>query len=170
MTVAHDGLEGLMAIVRETPDLILCSINLPDMTGFEMLERLSELTPRFGRIPIVCVTRLASRDEELKCRQLGADDYVSTPIDFDRLAFIISARLAGVTRSALLGNFVELSSRENQVLTLAARGNTSIEIARRLRVSKRTIDFHIDNARKKLHAATRTEAVLKAASSGLIKL
>jgi DNA-binding CsgD family transcriptional regulator len=36
-------------------------------------------------------------------------------------------------------------------------------------LSKRTIDFHIDNARIKLRAATRTEAVIKAAAGGLIK-
>ena len=42
-------------------------------------------------------------------------------------------------------------------------------IARRLRLSKRTVDFHIDNARDKLGAATRTEAAIKASAGGLIK-
>ena len=62
-----------------------------------------------------------------------------------------------------------LNHREIQVLTLVARGNTSTVIARKLKLSKRTVDFHINNARIKLHATTRTEAVIKAAAGGLIK-
>jgi DNA-binding CsgD family transcriptional regulator len=54
------------------------------------------------------------------------------------------------------------------VLTWVARGKTSAEIARKLRLSKRTVDFHVDNARIKLQAATRTEAVIKATAGGLI--
>jgi DNA-binding CsgD family transcriptional regulator len=44
-----------------------------------------------------------------------------------------------------------------------ARGKTSADIAKITGLSKRTIDFHLDNARVKLGAATRTEAALKAA-------
>jgi DNA-binding CsgD family transcriptional regulator len=54
-------------------------------------------------------------------------------------------------------------------LTWAARGKTSAEIAKILDLTKRTVDFHIDNARGKLGAATRTEAVLKAATGRLIE-
>ena len=43
------------------------------------------------------------------------------------------------------------------------------KIGRKLRLSKRTVDFHIDNARVKLGAATRTGAAIKAAAGGLIK-
>lgn len=115
------------------------------------------------------LTAFANRDNELKGRRLGADDYVTKPIDFERLVYIINARLAGVARTKLLPKPVKLNDREIEVLTLVARGKTSAEIARKLRLSKRTVDFHIDNARVKLRAATRTEAVVKAANSGLIK-
>jgi DNA-binding CsgD family transcriptional regulator len=54
-------------------------------------------------------------------------------------------------------------------LTWAARGKTSAEIASILGLSKRTVDFHLDNARGKLNAATRTEAVIKAATGRLIE-
>jgi DNA-binding NarL/FixJ family response regulator len=167
--IAYGGPEGLLAIMKATPDLVLCDISMPGMTGFEVLERLKEFAPRLGRIPFVFLTALADRDTELKGRRLGADDYVSKPIDFDRLVFIINARLAGVARTKLLPRLMKLNDREIEVLTWAARGKKSSEIARKLRLSKRTIDFHIDNARIKLRAATRTEAVIKAAAGGLIK-
>jgi DNA-binding NarL/FixJ family response regulator len=117
----------------------------------------------------VFLTALADRDTELKGRRLGADDYVTKPIDYERLVFIINARLDGVARTKLSPRLVKLNAREIEVLTWVTRGKTSIEIARKLRLSKRTVDFHVDNARIKLRAATRTEAATKVVTSGLIK-
>src|SRR5581483_4127805 len=158
--VAHDGHEGLTAILKDAPDLVLCDINMPLMSGFELLERLVSLAPRFSRMPFVFLTALADRDSELKGRRLGADDYVTKPIDFDLLATIITARLAGVARTELWPKAVGLNDREVECLTWAARGKTSTEIAQILDLTKRTVDFHIDNARGKLGATTRTEAVI----------
>jgi DNA-binding CsgD family transcriptional regulator len=52
--------------------------------------------------------------------------------------------------------------------TWVARGKTSAEIAQILGLTRRTVDFHIDNARTTLGAATRTQAVIKAATGRLI--
>ncbi len=169
VTVAHDGRDGLAAILRIMPDLVLSDISMPAMSGFELLERLIALAPRFSRMPFVFLTALTDRDNELKGRQLGADDYVTKPIDFDVLATIIDARLAGVARTGLWPASVALNDREIEVLTWVARGKTSMEIAQILGLTKRTIDFHTDNARAKLGAATRTEAAIKAATGRLIE-
>lgn len=169
VTLAYDGNEGLAAILRTMPDLVLSDISMPAMSGFEVLERLTALTPRFSKMPFVFLTALTDRDNELKGRQLGADDYVVKPIDFDLLATIIAARLSGVARIGLWPKTVVLNEREIEVLTWAARGKTSAEIAKIVDLTKRTVDFHIDNARAKLGAATRTEAVLKAATGRLIE-
>jgi len=169
VTLAHDGREGLAAILRIMPDLVLSDISMPAMSGFELLESLIALAPRFAKMPFVFLTALTDRDNELKGRQLGADDYVTKPIDFDMLAAIIAARLAGVARTGLWPKAIALNDREVEVLTWAARGKTSAEIAKILDLTKRTVDFHIDNARGKLGAATRTEAVLKAATGRLIE-
>lgn len=169
VAVAHDGREGLEAILRTMPDLVLSDISMPVMSGFELLERLVGLAPRFSRMPFVFLTALTDRNNELKGRNLGADDYVTKPIDFDLLVAIISARLAGVARTGLWPKTVALNEREVEVLTWAGRGKTSMEIAKILGLTKRTIDFHIENARGKLGAATRTEAVIKAATGRLIE-
>ena len=168
VTIAGDGREGFAAILKDMPDLVLSDISMPVMSGFEVLERLTVLAPRFRNMPFVFLTALSDRDNELRGRQLGADDYVTKPIDFDVLATIITARLAGVARMELWPKLVDLNDREVEALTWVARGKTSAEIAQILGLSKRTIDFHIDNARSKLGAATRTEAVIKAADGGLI--
>jgi DNA-binding NarL/FixJ family response regulator len=169
VSIASDGQEGFLAILKERPDLVLCDIGVPIMSGFEVLERLTEIAPHLGRIPFVFITALADRESELKGRRLGADDYVTKPIDFDILATIINARLAGVARTRLGAKLVRLNDREIETLTWVARGKTSAEIARKLGVVKRTVDFHVDNARIKLGAATRTEAVMKAVAAGLIE-
>jgi DNA-binding response OmpR family regulator len=169
VTIAQDGQQGFVEVLKEKPDLVLCNTNIPTMSGFEVLERLTEIAPRFGRIPFIFLTALADRDNELKGRRLGADDYVTKPIDFEMLAAIVDARLAGVARTKLGPKLVKLNDREIQTLTLVARGKTSAQISRKLGMVKRTVDFHIDNARTKLGAATRTQAVIKAAATGLIK-
>jgi len=167
--IAHDGREGFASILKNMPDLVLSDISMPVMSGFELLERLIALAPRFSQMPFVFLTALTDRDNELKGRRLGADDYVTKPIDFDVLATIITARLAGVARTELWPKLIELSDREVETLTWAARGKTSAEIAEILGITKRTVDFHVDNARTKLGAPTRTAAVIKAAAGRLIE-
>lgn len=169
VTLAHDGRAGFAAILKSTPDLVLSDISMPVMSGFELLERLAAVVPRFGNMPFVFLTALTDRDNELKGRQLGADDYVTKPIDFDVLEAIIKARLARVARAEIWPQAVELNDREIETLTWAARGKTSAEIARLLSLSKRTVDFHIENARTKLGVSTRIQAAVKAATGRLIE-
>jgi DNA-binding response OmpR family regulator len=166
---AHDGHAGLAAILGGHPDLVLCDISMPVMSGFEVLERLTDMAPRFHNVPFVFLTALTDRDMQLKGRQLGADDYVTKPIDFDLLAAIIAARLARVARNQIWPQQISLSEREVESLTWAARGKTSDEIALILGLSKRTVDFHIDNARAKLGVSTRIQAVVKAVAGKLIE-
>jgi DNA-binding response OmpR family regulator len=93
---AHDGREGFEAILKHRPDLVLCDVSMPVMSGFEVLERLNEIAPKGGRIPFVFLTAMTEREDEMRSRRLGADGYVVKPVDFDTLNAIIHARLAGI--------------------------------------------------------------------------
>jgi DNA-binding CsgD family transcriptional regulator len=75
--------------------------------------------------------------------------------------------LVAAKRSTDPGDF-RLTERELEVLTWAARGKSSTNIAVILRISDRTVNFHIDNARRKLGVATRIQAAVKCAVLGLI--
>jgi DNA-binding response OmpR family regulator len=169
VSAAYDGREGLDAIMKEPPDLVLADISLPVMSGFEVLQHVTAAQARFRNMPFVFLTALADRDNELKGWQLGADDYVTKPVDFDLLDAVLKARLARVQRPEVRSKAVQLAEREVETLTWAARGKTSAEIALILGLSKRTVDFHLDNARTKLGVATRTQAVMKAATTQLIE-
>jgi DNA-binding response OmpR family regulator len=173
VNVAHDGQVGLQRLRDSPPDLVLADVNMPIMSGFEVLEQLTANESPLARIPFVFLTALADRDNELKGWRLGADDYVTKPVDFDVLAALIGARLAragmGTARmEAPAKTATALGKREVETLTWAARGKTSAEIAQILGLSKRTVDFHIENARGKLGVATRMQAVVKAATEQLI--
>jgi len=102
--LADNGRDGYFAILKAPPDLVLCDISMPTVSGFDILERLtaaerlSAAGPRFHNMPFIFLTALTDRDVELKARRLGADDFVTKPIDFDQLDAIIAARLAGIAR------------------------------------------------------------------------
>jgi DNA-binding NarL/FixJ family response regulator len=119
-------------------------------------------------MPFVFLTALCDRETELMAWRLGADDYVTKPVDFEVLGALIEARLRRVPRVERQPMRTDLVQRELETLTWAARGKTSAEIAEILGLSKRTVDFHIERARGKLGVATRVQAVMKATSGQLI--
>ena len=169
VSMAYDGEQGFQAILAKQPDIVLADISMPVLSGFDLLERLTAIAPRFSSMPFLYLTALSDRANELKGRQLGADDYITKPVDFDILIAIITARLARVARTAVWPRRVNLTEREVETLTWAARGKTSSEIAQILGLTKRTVDFHIDNARVKLNTTTRMHAAVKAAAGQLIE-
>jgi DNA-binding NarL/FixJ family response regulator len=167
--LAHDGGVGLDAILRSPPHLVLADVNMPVMSGFDLLRHVTTLEPRFTRMPFIFLTALADHDNELRGWQLGADDYVTKPVDFDLLAAVIASRLTRVARSAVWPRLIDLGERERETLTWAARGKTFAEIGEILGLSRRTVEFHLDNARRKLGVPTRTQALIKAAIGQLIE-
>jgi DNA-binding response OmpR family regulator len=166
--IAHNGIDGLSAIIKEPPDLVLCDIGMPGMSGFELLESLTAMEPRFDRMPFVFLTALGDHESEIRGWALGADDYLTKPVDYDVLAAVITARLAQVARNVVWPKRVDLREHEVETLTWAARGKTFWEISQILGISKRTVEFHLENARRKLGVATRTQALIKAATGQLI--
>lgn len=168
VVVARDGREGLAILRDRGADLVLCDINMPEMSGSEVLEELNS-TNDAAASPFIFLTGLGDLESERAGRKLGADDYVKKPVDFDILHAIIDARLAGVARRRLAGGASDpLSDREREALAWAARGKTFEEVAEIMRISRRTVEFHLDNARNKLGVGSRIEAAVKAAVLRLI--
>ena len=126
VAVAHNGRTGLSMLQEMKVDLVLADVNMPEMSGFEVLERLNEISGDLAKVPFIFVTGLSDYESEIAGRTLGADDYVKKPIDFDILQTIIDARLAGVARLRLGKRMgVTMSDREIEALTWVARGKIS---------------------------------------------
>ncbi|MFZ5693436.1 MAG: response regulator [Pseudomonadota bacterium] len=167
VTTASTGQEGLAAL-QSRPDLVLCDIDLPDVTGFEILEKIRSASLMPLGVPFIFLTAFSQRAHQLQARQLGCDDYVTKPIDFELLIAIIRHRLAAAEKGAEKSEF-RLTEREIQVLTWVARGKSSADIATILEISERTVNFHLDNAMRKAGVATRVQAAVKCALLGLIE-
>jgi DNA-binding NarL/FixJ family response regulator len=166
--LAPDGEHGLAAILANRPDLVLCDVRMPRMTGFELLEKVAAAGQHFADLPFVFLTALVDRDSELIGRRLGADDYLIKPVDFEMLGVVVENRLRranGVTSS---DSGLFLTDREKEVLAWVGRGKTSSEIAIILGLSERTVNFHCDQAVKRLDVTNRTQAVAKAIIAHLI--
>lgn len=77
---AVDGIEGMEAIARDNPDLILLDIMMPRMSGFEVCRRLKE-DPATADIPVVMVTALNELGDIERAVAAGTDDFLSKPIN-----------------------------------------------------------------------------------------
>lgn len=75
LTLAYNGEEGMSALGKEVPDIILLDIMMPKMNGIEMLKNV-RADQRLKDIPVVMLTNLGDRPEDIqKCKDMGASDY-----------------------------------------------------------------------------------------------
>ncbi len=94
LLVAQDGKEAIEALMRlkesgsRIPDLILLDINLPDISGIDLLTRLKD-DSRLCRIPVVMLTGSNVDDDIQKSYDLGASTYLVKPISKDALMLVI---------------------------------------------------------------------------------
>jgi len=95
---AVNGREGMEAIAQHKPDLVLCDITMPEMNGYEMLTALRDNHPELADLPFVFLSALADRKDIIAGQQLGADDYVTKPVDFGMLLAMVESRLRQVVR------------------------------------------------------------------------
>lgn len=107
---AGDGKEGLEMILEHSPDLVTCDINMPRLNGKELLRELRDNHPQFAQMPFLFLTAYATRAHMIEGIQLGVDDYITKPVDFDLLIAKIHQRLLQVK------NIVARKNRE--LLTL----------------------------------------------------
>lgn len=90
---AANGRAGLEHIRDHPPDLILCDVMMPEMTGFELLGELRK-EPGLARIPFVFITASAEKDDISRGLDLGAADYVTKPFNLVTLADLVRRRLS----------------------------------------------------------------------------
>ncbi|MBL6785636.1 MAG: response regulator [Rickettsiales bacterium] len=92
---ASDGEEAYTKYIANKPDIILCDINMPKMNGHQFLEKISSDFPeRKNQIPFIFLTALGQKNDFIKGLDLGADEYVIKPIDFEVLLSMINSKLA----------------------------------------------------------------------------
>ncbi len=89
---ADDGPSGLRMVQKETPDLILIDINLPEIDGYEVTTQLRQLES-LSNTPIVALTANVLKGDRERCLNAGCEGYIQKPIDVDLLPAQIAAFL-----------------------------------------------------------------------------
>jgi len=77
---AENGKDGLQLIKSDDPDIILLDIQLPDMKGTEICQKLRTID-RFKDTPILAVTSFAMKGDRLRILEAGFNDYISKPLN-----------------------------------------------------------------------------------------
>ena len=180
---AGDGAEALRLVETHQPDVAVLDIRMPEVTGVEATRRIKE---RFPQVRVLVLTAYDDDPYVFALLQAGADGYVLKTASGDELVHAVRAvhqggtalspeiaskvvRQATSRRPEGAADQVEpLTSRELEVLRLAARGLTNRAIGHKLGISHRTVQGHLANIYGKLGVSSRTEAVTEALRLGWI--
>jgi DNA-binding NarL/FixJ family response regulator len=177
---ASNGKEACELIEQFKPDVAVLDIQMPLMSGIEVTRWIRSNHLSIG------ILVLTAYDEEPYVQavlQAGSNGYVLKTAEPQEiiegvrdvfhgksvldvtLAQKLIAKLSGKTETQLIE---PLTDRELQILTLTAKGFTNKAIGKQLGISDRTVQNHLANIFQKLNAESRTEAVMRAVSLGLI--
>ncbi len=177
---AGDGQQALDLVGSLKPDVLLCDIRLPIMNGIDVVRQAKDHS--LGTRSVV----LSAHDEDdyvLEAMGAGASGYLLKTMDANRLPEAVRRAHSGETVlyppvseqfSRLLGGSSKavkqepLTSREREILSLAAQGSRNQDIAERLGLSVRTVEGHFARIFVKLAVSSRLEAVRVAITRGMV--
>ena len=181
---AADGDEGLSAIRRERPDVVLLDVRMPNKNGLDVLR---ELQAAGSSPPAILLTTFDDDEVLLEGMKAGARGYLLKDVSLEQLTDAIRTVARGgtflrpaVTERVLRGlehirrDFDALSppdpltKREVEILRLMAGGYSNREIAEALGTAEGTVKNHSSSILSKLGVRDRTRAVLKALELGYI--
>lgn len=177
---ASNGLEACAAVEKAPPDVAVLDIQMPGRSGIEVARWMRVNAPAVG------VLILTAYDDEPYVQAVlnsGAHGYVLKTASPEEIVAavqdvyqgktvldsLLERRFNGRLPQAELGGLSEpLTDRELEILGLAGRGLTNKAIGAQLFISDRTVQNHLAHIFQKLQAASRTEAVMRAVSLGLL--
>lgn len=181
---ALDGNEAISLCKKLNPDVVLMDLRMPNMDGLTAIEKLRVEQPH---IAVVILTTFNEDDLMLRGLQAGARGYLLKDTDRNTLFDTIRAAARGETLlkpeimarvlaqanvsstvEIKTNDLVNLTEREQEVLTAVARGERSKEIAIQLGISERTVKAHLASIYNKLGVDSRAAAIAVAAQKGLL--
>jgi DNA-binding NarL/FixJ family response regulator len=180
-----DGNRWEFDIKRSNPDVVLMDIEMPGLNGIEVTQLITE---KFPDIKILIQTVFNDSDKIFRALCAGASGYIlkNDPphkyIEAINEVYNGGAPVSATVAKKLLGFFTNkniilvapgnidylLSDREKELLKLMVEGHNYKDIAGKAFISYETVRTHVKHIYKKLHVASRSEAVMKAIQQGIL--
>lgn len=113
------GEDALRKLNEFKPDLILLDIEMPGMDGFEVIEKI-KAQPEYDQIPVIFLTAKADQENEIKCFNAGAVDFIMKPFVPEIMKVRINSALQFSTLLYSFETEVSRKTRENEALTFQA--------------------------------------------------
>jgi len=183
---ASDGLEILGKLKTLSPDVVLMDISMPTMNGIEATMRIRH---DGGGTKVLVLTQYDHEEYIKRVMQAGASGYILKSAIADELLRGIRAVHRGeqfftpAVSRVMVDSYIKqatgvpadprsdtLTNREREILQLIAEGNTNHQIAQRLFISVRTVEFHRANIIEKLGVHDTASLVKKAIQMKLISI
>ncbi|MBL8033724.1 MAG: response regulator transcription factor [Leptospiraceae bacterium] len=121
VTDAATGSEGVDAVVKQKPDLVMLDLNLPDGYGLEVLKKIRE----FSDVPVIVLSVKDQEADKIALLEAGADDYITKPFGMGELLARIRAILRRNTVASLQPNFksgaLEINYAAREVLVAGTK-------------------------------------------------
>lgn len=174
---ASGGHEAVALVDALVPDLVLMDLRMAEGDGVEATKIITHDHPQ---VRVVVLTTYDNDQDILRAIEAGASGYLLKDIDPSELVKSVRSAARGETvlapsvASTLVGRVhrhtttTPLSSREREVLRLAAEGLTNAAIGSKLFVSEATVKTYLSRAFDKLGVSDRTSAVRRAFETGLL--
>jgi len=172
---AATGGEALERFFELRPDVALVDLQLPDMSGFDLIKKIKD---KSANARIIVLSSHEGDVDIQRALEAGAQGYVVKGIVREELLESIRSVHAGKRRlpAAVAQKLAEhmadeaISPRELEVLSLMAAGKRNKEISSELSIAEDTVKMHVRNILSKLQVNDRTEAVTVALRRGIIHL
>lgn len=84
--LAENGMEGLVAVKSDKPEVVFCDIKMPKMEGIEVLQRIKEFTPQ---TPVIMISGHGTIETAIEAIKKGAYDFIEKPLDLNRILITI---------------------------------------------------------------------------------
>ena len=177
---AKDGEEAIKSTEEIMPDLLVMGLDMPKISG---LEALLEIKRRCPGVRILVLTAYEDEEHVRASLKAGANGYLLKDASFDELVMGIRTVLKGevyvdptalkpVVEGYLRGSRTRQSPsrRERQILDLIVEGHRTLEMAKELGISPKTVEKHRSNLMKKLDVHSSGDLITLALSKGIVML